>query len=64
MFKALLVVSGRDPSGFSVSEEPGGVVRVECGDCAVCYDARVWVSRFGKDLYQDVFGALRQLENV
>jgi hypothetical protein len=64
MFKALLIVSGRDPASFAVSEEPGGGVRVECGNRAVCYDAGAWVSRFGKDLYQDVFGRLRQLENA
>jgi hypothetical protein len=64
MFKALLVVSGRDPARFAVIEEAGGVVRVESGDCAVRYDAGSWVSRFGRDLYRDVFGPLRHLENV
>jgi hypothetical protein len=54
-FRALLVFSGYDPEGFVVRREPGGVVVEGCGH-AVVYPQDAWVARFGRDLYQGVYG--------
>jgi len=55
MFRALVMVSGHDPSDFRVEFPDDDHVRVHGPHGTATYSRQAWVSRFGKHLYEGVF---------